>query len=131
MASSDDAADRKDRLQSALWYTIGQFVDNEGAEDFNATPQFIGALTELVYTKIENSAKDLELFSKHAGRKVINADDVMLLTRRNEALEETLKRELDRMRAAEGRVEEQSKKRGRPSGAGARAGAKGKGKAKA
>ncbi|KAL5420733.1 hypothetical protein PMIN04_006224 [Paraphaeosphaeria minitans] len=131
MASSDDAADRKDRLQSALWYTIGQFVDNEGAEDFNATPQFIGALTELVYTKIENSAKDLELFSKHAGRKVINADDVMLLTRRNEALEETLKRELDRMRAAEGRVEEQFKKRGRPSGAGARAGAKGKGKAKA
>ncbi|KAF2446845.1 hypothetical protein P171DRAFT_519205 [Karstenula rhodostoma CBS 690.94] len=128
MASTADATERRERLQSALWYTIGQFVDNEGAEDFNATPQFIGALTELVYTQIENSAKDLELFSKHAGRKVINADDVMLLTRRNEALEETLKRELDRMRAAEGRAEDQQpKKRGRPAGAGA----KGKGKAKA
>jgi len=39
-------------LKSALWYSIGQFVDDEGAEDFNATPQFIGALTELVYAQI-------------------------------------------------------------------------------
>lgn len=54
----------------------------------------------------------------------------MLLTRRNEALEETLKRELDQMRAAEGRGSDvQPKKRGRPSGAGAST--KGKGKAKA
>ncbi|KAL1606841.1 MHF histone-fold complex component [Paraconiothyrium brasiliense] len=76
---------------------------------------------------MKNAAKDLELFSKHGGRKVINADDVMLLTRRNEALEETLKKELDRMRAAERRGEEQQlKKRGRPTGTGA----KGKGKAK-
>ncbi|KAJ4356115.1 MHF histone-fold complex component [Didymosphaeria variabile] len=126
MADHDEANEREERLKSALWYTIGQFVDNEGAEDFNATPQFIGALTELVYTQIQNAAKDLELFSKHGGRKVINGDDVMLLTRRNEALEETLKRELDRMRAADGRGEEQRpKKKGRPTGMGAR----GKGKA--
>lgn len=78
-----------------------------------------------------NSARDLEVFSKHAGRKVINADDVMLLARRNEALESILKQELDEMKAAEGRSEPQNqpKKRGRPSGAGAGPG-KGKGKAK-
>jgi hypothetical protein len=41
------------RLKSALWYQIGLYVDAKGAaEDFNATPQFIGALTELVYTQI-------------------------------------------------------------------------------
>lgn len=40
------------RLKSALWYSIGQFVDEQGVDSFNATPQFIGALTELVYTQI-------------------------------------------------------------------------------
>lgn len=54
----------------------------------------------------------------------------MLLTRRNEALEEILKQELDRMKAAEGRGDQQQnattgKKRGRPAGGGG----KGKGKA--
>jgi hypothetical protein len=52
----------------------------------------------------------------------------MLLTRRNEALEDIMRQELDRMKAAEGRGEQQqnvtaTKKRGRPSGGG-----KGKGK---
>ncbi|KAF1978214.1 hypothetical protein BU23DRAFT_587189 [Bimuria novae-zelandiae CBS 107.79] len=126
MSSTDESTE--DRLKSALWYTIGHFVDTSSTtESFNATPQFIGALTELVYTHIQNSARDLELFSKHAGRKVVTADDVMLLTRRNEALEGILKAELDRMRAEEGRGEEGPKKRGRPAAA---AGAKGKGKGK-
>ena len=104
------------RLKSALWYTIGQFVDSSALDsldaDFNATPQFIGALTELVYAQIQNSAHDLDLFSKHAGRNVITTDDVMLLTRRNEALEALLGQELDRMRAAD----EPNKKRTRPAG---------------
>jgi centromere protein S len=53
----------------------------------------------------------------------------MLLTRRNEALEDILRQELDRIKAAEGRGDAQQnvttgKKRGRPVGSG-----KGKGKA--
>jgi hypothetical protein len=36
---------------------------------------------------IENTSRDLETFAKHAGRRVINTDDVMLLSRRNEGLE--------------------------------------------
>jgi centromere protein S len=45
--------DPPQRLKSALWYAIGQFVDDALlADDLNATPQFIGALTELVYTQI-------------------------------------------------------------------------------
>ena len=44
---------RLQRLKSALWYSVGQFVDDKSLEsDLNATPQFIGALTELVYTQI-------------------------------------------------------------------------------
>ena len=53
----------------------------------------------------------------------------MLLTRRNEALEDILRHELDQLKAAEGQGEQQQhvttgKKRGRPPGGG-----KGKGKA--
>jgi hypothetical protein len=41
------------RLKSALWYAVGQIVDEESlARSRNATPQFIGALTELVWTQI-------------------------------------------------------------------------------
>ena len=73
-----------------------------------------------------NTARDLEVFSKHGGRKVINTDDVMLLTRRNDALETMLKKELDGMKVAEGRgdgravagTQAQGKKRGRPAGKG-------------
>ncbi|KAI4626718.1 hypothetical protein J4E90_007312 [Alternaria incomplexa] len=137
MASNDDAkAEREERLKSALWYSIGQFVDEKTLEnDLNATPQFIGALTELVYTQIANTARDLEVFSKHAGRNTINTDDVLLLGRRNEQLQGLLEKELEDIRAAEGRKADgqpvaraqpaaAGKKRGRPAGTG-------KGKAKA
>ncbi|KAH9875451.1 hypothetical protein J1614_004943 [Plenodomus biglobosus] len=142
MSTTDAAAEREERLKSALWYSIGQFVDEECLTcDLNATPQFIGALTELVYTQIANTSRDLEVFSTHAGRKVITPDDVMLLTRRNEKLEEYLHLELSAIRGAEGRTVDGQpvvasaagapKKRGRPSGGGVGAGrGRGKGKGK-
>jgi len=35
-------------------------------QDINATPHFIGALTELVWTQIANASLDLEAFVKYA-----------------------------------------------------------------
>lgn len=41
------------RLKSALWFSIGKIVDEETLKlGVNATPQFIGALTELVWAQI-------------------------------------------------------------------------------
>lgn len=37
--------------------------------------------------KTENVAQDLESFSRHAGRTTVTTDDVLLVTRRNEALQ--------------------------------------------
>ncbi|KAF2262379.1 hypothetical protein CC78DRAFT_534870 [Lojkania enalia] len=128
MSSEATAADKEERLKSALWYAIGQYVDDECLhKNLNATPQFIGALTELVYTQIANTSRDLETFANHAGRKVINTDDVMLLSRRNEGLETVMKQYLDQMRAKETPAGVTDKKqRGRPPG---KATGKGKGKA--
>lgn len=56
------------RLKAALWYSIGQIVDDETLKhscgSINATPQFIGALMELVWAQIETASKDLESFAK-------------------------------------------------------------------
>ncbi|RDA86585.1 hypothetical protein CP532_5984 [Ophiocordyceps camponoti-leonardi (nom. inval.)] len=76
------------RLKSALWFAVGQIVDEESMRrDLNATPQFIGALTELVWTQIENVAIDLESFSHHAGRSTVTTADVLLLARKNPDLQ--------------------------------------------
>ncbi|KAI5289991.1 hypothetical protein KEM55_008688, partial [Ascosphaera atra] len=41
------------RLKSALWLAVGRIVDEESIRHgVDATPQFIGALTEMVWTQI-------------------------------------------------------------------------------
>ncbi|KAG5999753.1 hypothetical protein E4U43_001892 [Claviceps pusilla] len=86
-SSSDDAQ----RLKSALWFAVGQIVDEECLRrNRNATPQFIGALTELVWTQIENIAIDLENFANHASRQNILTDDVLLLARKNPDLRDIM-----------------------------------------
>lgn len=48
-----------DRLKSTLWYHVGKIVDEETINlGANATPQYIGSLTELVWAQIgERSTK--------------------------------------------------------------------------
>ncbi|KAG9247538.1 kinetochore component CENP-S-domain-containing protein [Calycina marina] len=82
----------RERLKAALWFSIGKIVDEESLRlNTNATPQFIGALTEMVWAQIENVSVDLESFARHAGRNTINTDDVLLITRRNDALHGIMK----------------------------------------
>ncbi|KAK0635350.1 kinetochore component CENP-S-domain-containing protein [Bombardia bombarda] len=95
--------DSRERLKAALWYAIGQIVDEESLRlNRNATPQFIGMLTMMVMGQIENVAIDLESFAQHAGRTTINTDDVMLLTRRNSDLQGMIKDFIDKQKADKG-----------------------------
>ncbi|KAL5044145.1 hypothetical protein BDW71DRAFT_209554 [Aspergillus fruticulosus] len=92
----------EERLKSALWLSIGKIVDEETIKlGVNATPQFIGALTELVWVQIETASQDLESFAKHAGRSTINVSDVMMLARRNEGLDTILRTFVARQREQE------------------------------
>ncbi|KAH0539068.1 hypothetical protein FGG08_004366 [Glutinoglossum americanum] len=96
---ASEETDLQKRLKSALWFSLGKIVDEESLRfDVNATPQFIAAFSMLVWTQIvsqENVSRDLESFAKHAGRRTINVDDVMLLSRRNEGLETLMREFLD------------------------------------
>ncbi|KAI9828106.1 MAG: hypothetical protein M1832_003633 [Thelocarpon impressellum] len=113
----------QERLKSALWFSLGKLVDEESlALNVNATPQFIGALTEMVWAQIEGVSQDLETFAKypsfplysppsplplqrrsatdqllqrHANRTTITTDDVLLLARRNEGLAAVLREYVD------------------------------------
>ena len=68
---------------------MNQIVEEEGpALDTTATPQFISALADLVYSQagrypslfvrltLESLALDLESFASHAKRSIINVEDV-------------------------------------------------------
>jgi len=91
----------RERLKAALWFSIGKMVDQESLQrNRNATPQFIGALTDMVWHQIENVATDLESFSQHAGRTTVTTDDVLLLARRNQDLYSVIKDAIDKERAA-------------------------------
>ncbi|KAI1308787.1 kinetochore component CENP-S-domain-containing protein [Xylaria venustula] len=108
MADNPDE-DVQERLKAALWFAVGKMVDEETLRiNRNVTPQFIGALTEMVWTQIENVALDLESFSRHAGRSTITTDDVLLLTRRNVDLHHIIKDSVDKEKAV--KAKEKSKR---------------------
>ncbi|KAK2771012.1 hypothetical protein FQN53_005249 [Emmonsiellopsis sp. PD_33] len=64
--TDSDAVALEERLKSALWLAIGRIVDDETIKlGVDATPQFIGALTEMVWAQIETVGQDLEAFAKY------------------------------------------------------------------
>ncbi|KAL8780643.1 MAG: hypothetical protein Q9213_006380 [Squamulea squamosa] len=56
MAESDENA-LEERLKAALWFSVGKIVDEESLKlGVNASSQFIGALTELLWAQIGGRA---------------------------------------------------------------------------
>ncbi|KAF3191061.1 hypothetical protein TWF106_001337 [Orbilia oligospora] len=93
MSASDT---EQERLKSALWYHVGKLVDEACLDlSVNATPQFIGSLTELAWVQLDNIAKDLENFAKHANRSTVSTADVLLLARKNPDLHGLLQKVVD------------------------------------
>ncbi|KAL2067638.1 hypothetical protein VTL71DRAFT_15734 [Oculimacula yallundae] len=78
----------QEKLKASLWFSVGKLVDEEASSlNTTATPQFIGSMSEMVWAQLENVAIDLESFARHANRSTITTDDVLLMTRRNDALQ--------------------------------------------
>jgi hypothetical protein len=46
-------AEKEERLKAALWYSVGQTIDSVSlSKDINATPHFIGAMSEMLWAQI-------------------------------------------------------------------------------
>ncbi|KAF2479010.1 kinetochore component CENP-S-domain-containing protein [Neohortaea acidophila] len=102
-AAEAEESTKDEKLKAALWYAVGQIVDSVGlSQDINASPHFIGGLSEMVWAQIDNVARDLEAFAKHSTRSTINCKDVLLLGRRNEGLDELLQAETRAVRERDG-----------------------------
>ncbi|KAL8640831.1 MAG: hypothetical protein Q9228_002290 [Teloschistes exilis] len=57
MAGGEDET-LEERLKAALWFSVGKIVDEEILKlGVNATPQFIGALTEMVWAQISRQSR--------------------------------------------------------------------------
>lgn len=53
MAPLQSDPGKEEQLKAALWYSVGQTIDGVSlAQDINATPHFIGALSEMLWTQI-------------------------------------------------------------------------------
>ncbi|CAG8689039.1 13469_t:CDS:2, partial [Racocetra persica] len=78
-------------LKTTLWQRVYEICQQE-AEYLKVIPthQFVSALTDLVYKQAETAAINLENFANHANRTTILMEDVKLLTRRNEDLNEMI-----------------------------------------
>ncbi|CAG8768933.1 21911_t:CDS:2, partial [Dentiscutata erythropus] len=78
-------------LKPELWQRVYDICQQE-AEYLKVIPthQFVSALTDLVYKQAETSAMNMENFANHANRTTILMEDVKLLTRRNEDLNEMI-----------------------------------------
>ncbi|KAI1004044.1 hypothetical protein K3495_g4167 [Podosphaera aphanis] len=124
---SDTDSDLHERLKASLWHKIGSLVASETLQlsevhhtTISATPQFIGALTEMVWAQIENVAVDVEAFAHHAGRSTVSTEDVLLMARRNQALEGLLRNWVEEEAEREKETEDTTRRVG--------GGSKGKGK---
>ncbi|KXN66422.1 hypothetical protein CONCODRAFT_11748 [Conidiobolus coronatus NRRL 28638] len=73
-----------DQLKASIWLSVGKICDEEGkSNNFTTSTNFKTVLSQLVTEQLETFVKDLEMFSKHAKRSVINNDDIKLCLRRN------------------------------------------------
>lgn len=96
----------EERLKAALWHSVGKIVDAiavEQSPSVNAAPTFIAGMTEMLAARIATISADLETFSRHAGRSVINEEDAMLLARHNDGLKSVLRHKAEKERRNENR----------------------------
>ncbi|GAA5887757.1 hypothetical protein JCM5296_004481 [Sporobolomyces johnsonii] len=78
-------------LKAAVWYTVTKIAQEEELSlPFAASEHFVATLAEVVFQQALSLGTDLEAYAKHAGRMMINVDDVKLAARRNEPLYDLL-----------------------------------------
>lgn len=82
-------AEEGNQLKASLHYAVAKICEAEASnKQIECSKAFIACLTETVFEKMEIFAIDLEAFSRHCKRTVVNMEDVKLLTRHNADLKE-------------------------------------------
>merc|ERR1711868_23442 len=88
-----DALAYTQRLKAAIHYTVGQIsedIQEQNDGELAIEKRVVGVLSETTYKYSQTLARDLALFAKHANRKTINVDDVLLAVRKSSSLKQYL-----------------------------------------
>ena len=84
-------AEESNLLKASLHYAVAKMCEAEASnKQIECSKAFIACFTETVYEKMGIFAIDLEAFSRHCKRTVVNIEDVKLLTRHNAELKEKI-----------------------------------------
>ncbi|EPS62174.1 hypothetical protein M569_12619, partial [Genlisea aurea] len=81
-------------------------------------PEIVACVSDLAFKYAQQLAKDLELFARHAGRKSVNMEDVILSAHRNEHLTSMLRSFSNDLKAKEPPCERKRKKKKNPKNGG-------------
>ncbi|CAO2826939.1 unnamed protein product [Amaranthus hypochondriacus] len=89
-------------------------VESEAKKNgMQVSEPIVACLSNLAFNYAEHLAKDLELFAHHAGRKLVNTEDVILAAHRNENLSLQLRTFCNDLKAKEPLSERKRKKASR------------------
>ncbi|XP_021719283.1 protein MHF1 homolog [Chenopodium quinoa] len=89
-------------------------ADSEAKKNgMQPSESIVACISNLAFNYVEHLAKDLELFAHHAGRKLVNTEDVILAAHRNENLSLSLRTFCNDLKAKEPQSERKRKKASR------------------
>ncbi|XP_031092922.1 protein MHF1 homolog [Ipomoea triloba] len=108
----DETSAAKELLRDRFRLCTISIAEAEAKQnDMEISQPIMACISDLAFKYAEQLAKDLELFSQHAGRKSVNMDDVILSTHRNEHLAASLRSFRDTLKAKEPQSDRKRKKR--------------------
>ena len=114
MSTNAAAAGEERDLRAALQHAVAQICLEEEMSDSssaNMSAQAVAALSELVYQYATTClSKDLVAFSKHANRRTITLEDVLLMARKDSKLQEKLQAFVKRQEQESGKEAKSAKK---------------------
>ncbi|CAI5724043.1 unnamed protein product [Peronospora effusa] len=88
------------RMRQSILYTVGRICDDEGPQKQNyghhtrpvISKEAMALIADLVYKQSEVMATELQFFARHANRKIIKSEDVMLCARKHPNLTNLLQK---------------------------------------
>jgi len=92
--AKDNSTSKEDeqKVRQALHYTVGEICKEECKDlDVVFSKATIQSIAELALRQAAVFCEDAQHFAKHAKRKKIGAEDVLLLARKSEKLKEHLR----------------------------------------
>ncbi|KAK1259242.1 hypothetical protein QJS04_geneDACA021790 [Acorus gramineus] len=107
----EDDIEKAELLKDRFRLSAISIIQNEAKKhDMEASEAVVSCIADLAFKFSEQLAKDLELFARHANRKSVNMEDVILSAHRNEDLAASLRSFSQEMKAKDPQIGKKRKK---------------------